>query len=246
MINRLLLLAFLSMSSMIHAEQPAGFLWYNVAKEPVVKKSQGIPFSQLSYTDKDAVLKYYTLEALHKVRFTHKLEDERVFLALQDYWLREASLHGELNQQALLYYPEYDFSVTHPTSDLGSKFYDSLIEQKQKQTVKSLAKNHGLLFFYRANNPLDLQQIPILKDFCQTYHFHLMPVSVDGIKADDLPQTRLDKGQAEQLGVRYFPAIVLVNPKEEQFVPVAYGLTTQDRLTRHLNAVANHFNAEAT
>ena len=72
-----------------------------------------------------------------------------------------------------------------------------------------------------------------------------MPVSVDGIKADDLPQTRLDKGQAEQLGVRYFPAIVLVNPKEEQFVPVAYGLTTQDRLIRHLNAVANHFNAEA-
>ncbi len=246
MINRLFLLSLLCMSSVIHAEKPAGFLWYNVPKAEVAKKSQGTPFSQLSYTDKDAVLKYYTLEALHKVRFTHKLEDERVFLALQDYWLREASLHGALNQQALLYYPEFDFSVTHPTSEIGSKFYDSLIEQKQKQTVKSLAKNHGLLFFYRANNPLDLQQIPILKDFCQTYHFHLMPVSVDGIKADDLPQTRLDEGEAEQLGVRYFPAIVLVNPKQEQFAPVAYGLTTQDRLIRQLNAVANHFNAEAT
>ena len=93
MINKLFFVGLLLITAVVHAEKPAGFLWYNVPKEAKHQK-KGTPFSQLSYTDKDAVLHFYTMEALHKVRFTHQLEDERVFLALQNYWLKEASIHG--------------------------------------------------------------------------------------------------------------------------------------------------------
>ena len=245
MISKVLIFAFSLFSMSVYAEKPAGFLWYNLPKEEALQKP-GTSFSQLSYTDKDAVLRFYTMEALHKVRFTHKLEDERVFLALQDYWLREASIHGALNQKALLYYPQYDFSVTHPTSDLGAKLYDSEVVQNQKKRVKKLAQNHGLLFFYRGQNPLDVQQIPILQDFCKKFNFSLIPVSMDAKKSELLPNTRFDGGQAARLGIQYFPAIVLVNPRDSKFAPVAFGLTTQDVLLRHLNSVVNHFDAEAT
>jgi conjugal transfer pilus assembly protein TraF len=225
----------------VYAEKPTGFLWYNLPKEEKPKHQKGTPFHALSYTDKDAVLKFYTMEALHKVRFTHRVQDERTFLALQNFWLKEATLHGLVNQKALLEYPEYDFSVTHPTSELGSKLYDSLRSSKAQDTIKHLAKHQGLLFFYRAENQIDLQQIPILKDFCNKYHFTLMSVSVDGVKAPDLPESRIDSGQAQSLGIHYFPAILLVNPKTKHTAPVAYGLTTQDVLSEHLNAVAHQF-----
>jgi conjugal transfer pilus assembly protein TraF len=163
---------------------------------------------------------------------------------MQNYWLHEASIHGQLNQQALLQYPEYDFSVSHPTSNLGTKLQDSLERAKQRKTLGALARNTGLLFFYRARNPIDLQQIPILRDFCKAHHFSLIPVSVDGGISPDLPNTRHDRGQADSLHVRYFPAVLLVNPKTQQTLPVAYGLTTQDVLTAHLMFVVKQFQGE--
>lgn len=244
MINKLFAL-LLCFTLAAHAEKPAGFLWYNLPKEEKINKP-GKPFSQLSYTDKDAVLRFYTMEALHKVRFTHKLEDERAFLALQNYWLKEASIHGALNQKALLYYPEYDFSVTHPTSELGTKLYDSTLTLKQKKDVVMLSKTNGLLFFYRGKVVLDTEQIPILQDFCQKFHFHLIPVSVDGKKSDALTDTRIDHGQASRLGIQYFPAVVLVNPREGIYTPVSFGLTTQDTLIQRLSFVANQFRREST
>ena len=245
MIKRVLILSLIVMMQSLYAEKPTGFLWYNVPKAEYQQKHPGVAFHQLSYTDKDAVLRFYTMEALHKVRFTHSLEDERVFLALQDYWLREATIHGRINQQALLQYPEYDFSVTHPTSNLGTKLQDSIEYAAQRKTLRTLARNTGLLFFYRAKNPIDQQQIPILRDFCETHHFSLIPISVDGTTSPDLSNSRRDFGQADSLHVRYFPAVLLVNPKTHQTLPVAYGLTTQDVFTANLMLIARQFQGDA-
>ena len=68
-------------------EAPIGFLWYNAPKAPVTEKEQkpqGVSFSQLSYTQRDKVLHFYTMEALHRARQTKSMEDMREFLALQD------------------------------------------------------------------------------------------------------------------------------------------------------------------
>jgi len=231
----------------LQAEKPAGFLWYNVPKVPEIAPTQknSVPFNKLSYTDRDAVLQFYTMEALHKVRFTHSVEDERAFLVLQDYWLREATRHGQINQETLLAYPQYDYSVTHPTSSIGTALQDSLIHQKQQKAIEQLSKTHGLLFFYRANNPYDQKQIPIVFDFCKRHQLSLIPVSVDGTPSPDLPRSRIDTGQADALGVHFFPAILLVNPKTHETQPVAYGLTTQDVLTQRLVAVMTHFKGVA-
>ncbi len=236
MIRCLLILIFINQ---IAYATPHGYLWYNLPKESAQKP--GVPFNKLSFTDKDAVLKFYTLEALHKVRFTHKIEDERIFLAMQDYWLREATIHGKVNQLTLLKYPEYDFSVTHLTSQLGTKLQDSIEYQNKIQNIKSLAKLTGLMFFYRGNNPIDRQQIPILLDFCERYKFTLLPISIDGKISELLPNSKIDNGQAKHLNLRYFPAILIVNPKVKEISPVAFGLTTQDILTERLSVKARKF-----
>lgn len=212
---------------------PHGYLWYNLPKE--IKQKPGVSYNKLSFTDKDAVLKFYTLEALHKVRHTHKIEDERIFLAMQDYWLKEAAIHGKINQLALLKYPEYDFSVTHPTSQIGTKLQDAIENTKKIQTIKALADSTGLIFFYRGQHPIDLQQISILLDFCNRYKFKLLPVSVDGKISTLLPDSKIDNGQAKYLNIRYFPAILIVNPKTKKFSPIAFGLTTQDLLIERLS-----------
>jgi len=245
MIKRLMVVMAMVLSVSAYAEKPAGFLWYNVPRTTLAPKNPGVSFNTLSYTDRDAVLEFYTMEALHKVRFTHRVEDERVFLAWQKYWLDASRAHGDLNQRTLLQYPEFDYSVTHPTSVLGTNIFDSLKIKKDRARVHQLARTHGMLFFYRANNPYDQKQIPIVRDFCEKNHFSLIPISVDGTPSPELPKSRRDNGQADALGVRFFPALLLVNPKTRETSPVAYGLTTQDVLTRHLVAIATDFKGDA-
>ena len=222
--------------------RPAGFLWYNLPHETKIKSQQpGVDFAQLSYSQRDKVLKYYTLEALHKAHYTHSVQDMRNFLALQNYWMTESSQFSRIFQKALVYYPEYDYAVTHPTSSIGTKLLDEARETQRSQVIAELAKTHGILFFYRGDNPFDSKQIPIIRDFCTRFGLSLIPVSVDGVISPDLANSRLDKGQANRLGMRYFPAVLLVNPNNKQTLPVAYGFTTQDVLEQRLMQVATNF-----
>ncbi len=242
-VSMLLVMALWVMTaSFAWCANPSGFLWYNLPKPISVLNTpkKGVSFKALSYTDKDAVLAFYTMEALHKAHFTKKMSDERRFLALQDYWLREATLHSQLNQKTLLYYPQYDYSVTHPTSTLGTQLSDALREESHQKGIKRISKTHGILFFYRANNPFDKQQIPIINDFCRRFSFSLTPISVDGSIDMTLPKSRLDQGQSERLGIRYFPAMILVNPTNNTFAPLAFGITTQDTLTNRVIAAASY------
>ncbi|WP_131783644.1 type-F conjugative transfer system pilin assembly protein TraF [Legionella gresilensis] len=247
MIKKLVLLFFIMPLVWASPEKPVGFLWYNVKekqKSTSLKKRQGIPFNQLSFTERDKVLRFYTMEALHKARHTQKVKDMWVFLSLQDYWLKESSRFKTLFEKTLLAYPELDYAVTHPTSNLGAKITDEVRQAKQIKTITSLSTSHGLLFFYRGKSLYDLKQISIIADFCRRFHLTLMPVSVDGALSKELPDSRIDQGQANRLGVRFFPALLLVNPVNQEILPVAYGLTTQDVLMARLIQVATHFKGE--
>lgn len=241
--------AFILLSTFAAADEaPIGFLWYNTPRPPVaqrLQKPQGVPFNQMSYTDRDKVLHFYTMEALHRARQTKSMEDMRQFLALQDYWMKESSRFRNLFHKTMLYYPEYDYAVTHPTSSIGTKLLDSEREKNNKSDIHALSKTHGLLFFYRAKNTYDQKQIAVLQDFCERFSLPLIPVSVDGKRAPELPYSRLDKGEAEALGVRFFPAILLVNPKTEETLPIAFGFTTQDVLEQNLVSVIHHFKEES-
>lgn len=245
----LLVLALVT-PTLFAGEPPPGFLWYNLPKKPKpikkqdIKKSKGIPFNSLSYTQRDAVLRFYTMEALHKAHHTNSMKDMKTFLALQDYWLKESSKFQHLFQKTLLYYPQYDYTVTHPTSAVGTKLVDSRRKTARKEAIENLAKTRGLLLFYRGANQEDLKQLPIVSDFCKRFNLPLVLISVDGQASQEFGGSRLDKGQADALGVHFFPAMLLINPKTKKTLPVAYGLTTQDVLEQHLYFAATQFKGE--
>lgn len=244
---KMMIMVLLLLNGVVFADKPVGFLWYTKEKEHkrVEKKApSGIAFKSLSYTERDAVLRFYTMEALHKARYTKKVEDMRVFLSLQDYWLQESSQFKSLFQQTMLAHPEYDYAVTHPTSNLGAKITDEVRESQTVELINRLSTSHGLLFFYRGKSPYDLKQIPIIVDFCKRFNVPLMPVSVDGVASPEFMHSRIDQGQANRLGVHYFPALLLVNPQNKRVSPVAFGLTTQDVLMERIKQVATQFKGD--
>lgn len=226
------------------AEKPPGFLWYNLPKEKVVVKKTkpaGVPFSKLGFQQKDLVMAYYTREAWHKAMNKRTVENMRNYIALQDFWSERATNTSRLFEKTMLYYPQYHYETTHPSNNIGVKVSDEISHQKEALVMRSLAKTHGLLYFYRGNNPYDAKQSPIIQDFSKRYGLHVTPVSVDGVKDSVFPESKIDHGQARQLNIRFFPALILVNPATQKTQPVSYGLLTQDMLARQFLLVATDF-----
>ena len=79
-----------------------------------------------------------------------------------------------------------------------------------------------------------------MKSFGEQYGLSIIPISIDGKMASSYPQSKLDNGQAMAMGIKHFPALFLVNPKKNEYKPLAYGFITQDDLARRvLNVVTN-------
>ena len=226
------------------SERPAGFLWYNVPK--IVKKAdqkapQGKPFSQLSFQQKDAVLAYYTREAWHQSMQDMSVPAMHRYLSYQQYWLERATDTTRLFEKTLLQYPEHRYDITHPSSQMALQLRDEERALKEEQIVRAISKTHGLLYFYRGSNALDKKQNGIVANFAAYYGLSLIAVSVDEVMDPTLPQSKKDEGQARALGVRFFPALFLVNPKSQKVQPVAYGINPQDQLLRQFRLVATNF-----
>lgn len=241
LLSAVLSLILIGNTTFLHAskERPAGFLWYNLPKDDVLKKNEKkIPFSTLSWQQKDKVLHYYTMEALHKARVTHKVEDMERFLAIQHFWLKEASAFSHNFQYALLRNPSFDSTVKNPVSSIGEKLNQERYQKKVQADIKHLTQEYGLLFFYKGRDAYSQRQASVLSDFAGLHGFSFIPVSVDGEVLKSLPDTRLDKGQAGRLNIHYFPSIVLVHPASGDSLPVASGFVTQDFLTEQMMVVA--------
>lgn len=228
--------------STVYAGKPVpkrGYLWYNLPKvEQPQKKPRAIPFSKLSYQERNKVLHYFTMESLHKARQTHDVKDMEVFLSYQRYWLNEASIFQHNFQYALLRKPELDSTVKNPTSAIGTSINEQQKGLYRQKAISELTKNYGLMFFYKGSDPYSEKQAIVLKDFAHRYQFTYIPVSVDGIVLDSMPHSRRDTGQAKRLNVGLFPALILVEPKTGQTVPVSHGFLTQDYLTEHFEVIS--------
>lgn len=242
----IIFLVLLTLSSLARSDDsPHGFLWYS---KPETKNNADlkpkIPLSALDYSDRDKVLHYLTMEALHKAHQTKKIEDMQRYLALQHYWIKESDDFSQLYQKAMLYSPQFDASVRLPSSNLAVKARDELKAIKHQQIIGSLRQNHGLMFFYKGRDPLNLKEVPVVMDFANRHQIKLIPISVDGVIAPSLPDSRKDKGQARQLGIAFFPALILVNPTTHKTWPLSYGLVTQDVIEERIIQVVTNFKGD--
>lgn len=243
MVRCLLLFILFFVSQVGLCEKPVGFLWYNVPKEvrDKDKKPYGTPLSQLSYSTRDKVLAFYTREAWHKAMNHLTVRDMRNYLALQDYWTKRATNTSRIFEKTMLYYPEFHYEVSHPSNSIGVKVSDEIREKKEQIAIKVLSKQHGLLYFYRGGNAYDKKASPIISDFANRYQFKLIPVSVDGVIDPLFPNSKTGKAQAKKLGIRFYPALILVHLKTKRTQPVSYGILSQDMLARQFLLVATDF-----
>jgi type-F conjugative transfer system pilin assembly protein TraF len=141
------------------------------------------------------------------------------YFRLQNYWTQQAGLFSMSAKKAMLENPELDYNLQYSHYNGTVKNQLAADYAEQRQAISTLAQHYGVMFFYRGREAIDGQLVQVIKNFRETYGLSVIPVSVDGVINPMLPDSRTDQGQAEQLGVKFFPAMMLVNPKSGQVKP---------------------------
>ncbi|MEH9314680.1 type-F conjugative transfer system pilin assembly protein TraF, partial [Klebsiella pneumoniae] len=222
----------------------AGWQWYNEKINPKEKENKPVPAAPRQEPDimqKLAALQTATKRALYEAILYPSSENFVKYFRLQNYWTQQAGLFSMSAKKAMLENPELDYNLQHSYYNGTVKNQLAADYAEQRQAISTLAQHYGVMFFYRGREAIDGQLVQVIKNFRETYGLSVIPVSVDGVINPMLPDSRTDQGQAEQLGVKFFPAMMLVNPKSGQVKPLSYGFISQDDLAKQFLYVSSDF-----
>ena len=225
-----------------------GWQWYNpnAAEEdpaPAPAPTQQARLASMTPSEQKKVLQQATREALDTAILYPSAENFRRFMTLQNFWTDRATDFTQTSKLARLKYPELDYNVKR--SHYNGSVEARLSEEKKVQSavISQVAQRYGLFFFYRGNNAVDNLMAGVIRAFCEDRGITLMAISVDGKISDQLPQSRPDSGQAEQMRVTHFLATFLVDPKTHQWQPLAWGFMSHDDLDNQMVSVLTQFRA---
>lgn len=218
-----------------------GWHWYNETVPEDEPEDEHIPLSALPPNLHMSILQALVKEKLNKAILNPTAENAGDYLRLQQQVTRQAGLFTKAAQKALLLFPELDYNLEYSHYNGTATTQLTAARQRQHDAVQALGEKYGLFLFYRGEEPIDNQMATVVSQFAQTHSLALIPVSVDGKRSEDLPQTRPDTGQVARMGISHFPALYLVSPDTEAFQPLAFGFMAQDDLARRFLDVATDF-----
>lgn len=220
---------------------PVGWHWYN---EPIAAQSdkKHIPdFSKMTAKEQIDIFKKGFEEARERATLYPTIANVKAYQDLQKFTGDQASKFAGVWQQALVEYPELDYRVDHPMATAANQITSQELNQKQAQAIHQIADTNGILFFYRGNNPLDLLMSKIVSDFISQYGIAVIGISIDGKVSPYFPNSKINHGQAERLGLKALPAVIVVNPQSGKSQPVSYGFLAESDLATRFLDVATEF-----
>ena len=253
------LLPVILVSTLAQAYEPAsGWHWYNEVVENKTKnetekridkkkENESLKaFNQLSASQQLKILQVATNNLKAKAVLSGKVSDITSYKQAQDFWVEKASQFTVGWEKMLLARPDLDYSLRFSNENSLAATSQRGKHERESNAVKVLAKDNGLLFFYRGKDKGDLQFSKVISRYVKENKFTVIPVSVDGELSPAFENGRITNGleKAHALGVNYFPALVLVNPKTNQHRVVDYGFRSESELSDRLLKITDGWRAE--
>ena len=230
------------------AMPPKGWQWYNTPPHSkrkrvvsTVQTSHMVFLSQLDAKDQVAVLHYYTINAIDQAILNPSNANVKKAILWQNFWSDRASNFTMGWQRTMLANPTLDYTVTHPTENNTARIALAAQRQAEDQVIARFAKSNGLFFFYRGRAPLDQAFAKVVEGFVAAHHLALIGISMDGALLPGITQNFINHGQAQAIGVKAYPALLLVNPTTHHIQPIHYGFASSNELAKAFLNVARHF-----
>ena len=247
-----LLWLLMSMSSFTHAAHPylnqheAGWYWHNEPIETEQKKekptSQDVSNNQPADPDKTWKLIGQVVErARAKAILNPSPANIAAARRLQRLIVAQSSLFSEKWMLDLLLHPEEDESLVNPSNSSARDLYNQQNSLQKEKVIAAISQSSGLLYFYQGGEPFSERMAEVVSDFGKHYNMKILPIAMNNHISPYFPDSRVDAGQASEIGVKHIPAVFALHPSSKQPMPVAYGLISQSELKDNILMVVNAF-----
>ncbi len=159
------------------------------------------------------------------------------YMSYQQRLTNRAEQFARIWQRVLWAHPELDPTVGEPVAAAGLSAMQAQQAADQDHVLSELAKTSGILYFYKGGCALCSAEAPLLSSFAETHGFRVIAISLDGSTDPMFPQSRMDYGAGDKLGVKTVPAVFLARPPNE-VQRIGTGFLTIEELTRRLLRIA--------
>ncbi len=209
-----------------------GWHWYEERKIQKDKKEEKKDKHIKSVTPTQ-LLKLYRQELerkLHLAMLFPSLENVKAYQEFQKDLMERSQLFSERWMQSIYLNPHLDFTSKYPINQIGRHTYIDEDKKAKYAKLKALSNSYGFFFFFKGDCPYCHTFAPIVKRFSARYGWTVRAISLDGGKLKEYPKPLLDNGIAERLSIAQVPALIAVNPKTQEMLPISYGITSEDEM----------------
>jgi conjugal transfer pilus assembly protein TraF len=160
-------------------------------------------------------------------------ENLKAYITAQEALMDRASVFSDVWRRVIWANPEINYQLRNPVNNAAIQVRDSERTQKERSSLKEIAKEWGIFFVFRTDCPYCHRMAPALKLLSDTYGITIFPVSLDGGALPDFPKPAMDNGMAKVLDVKQVPYVALGNIKDRRLIPLGSGvLSVQDMVER--------------
>ena len=218
------------------AKNPQGWHWNNLIDKRMQKRIMKSKNMSAAKDSDDSPISQ--MKAIHKALEIAKdravlnptVSNIHEYLVIQNMITEQSTQFAQNWQRTILLYPEFDYNLKHPVESSENQAFQSQVHDLKVRAVNQLSKNDGLFYFYRGNNTLDQVMAKTVTQFANWYHFSLIGISVDNKILPNIKNNKINQGQAQLLGIKALPALVLINPKTGSHSILSYGYASNDEL----------------
>lgn len=225
------------LSSYFWNQKAEGWHWYEAFPEQEIIQPGILPKIQ-SPTEILEAFKAEVTQKLHKALVNPSFENVKAYQEIQKKLMDRSEAFSKRWLEVLYQTPHLDETVTYPISQAARHTYLDHRRRSLQQLLKKLAQRYGLLFFFQGNCPYCHQFAPLVKQFSKIYGWSVLAVSLDGTVLKDFPDAKPDNGAAASLNIETVPALISVNPKTGNLIPVSFGMRSMDQLEEHFYLLA--------
>lgn len=222
----------------IYAADPTGWHWYNApANKPHSKKENRAvkAFDSMTPVQQMHTLQYIFANLKDKAILTGSVSDIANYKEMQDFFVNKATRFSVGWSKMLMLHPELNYALQHPHSNQLA--HNELSKTKQQEMVASniIGREYGFLYFYHGDSANDIIYMKIVKRFIKTHNIATKYINVDK------PENKV---RANQLGVNYFPAIMLFDPKTRSHTIFRYGFGVDSDLAKRAYEILTNWNPQ--
>ncbi len=156
------------------------------------------------------------------------------YMIAQKALMDQSQRFSESWQRVVMTTPVLDETLVHPVDQSARHLYYDEQAKELSKRIKRLAQEYGLFFFFRNNCPYCHSFAPIVKRFAQKYGWSVLAISLDGGVLPEFPNARHDNGIATRLQISHSPALIALNSKTGNLLPLAYGMVSESEIERRI------------